>query len=101
MRESRVIDGVPRVVAEESGLAFMLFLHHGRRELKVREMCDGAVGQNGPKTVVNELLHFLAQEGGMFDGRTVAPTFDAGLLGLKGPRGGRKWAPAPRGHATG
>ena len=80
--ERRVVDGVPRVVTEESGLAFALFFHHGGRELKVREMRDGTVRQNGPKTVVNELRHFFAQEGGMFDGRMVAPMFDAGLFGL-------------------
>ena len=53
--ERRVIDGVPRMVTEESGLAFALFFHRGWRELKVREMRDGAVRQNGPKMVVNEL----------------------------------------------
>ena len=45
-------------------------------------MRDGAVRQNGPKTVVNELQHLFTQEDGVFDGGTVAPTFDAGLFGL-------------------
>ena len=47
--EHRVIEGVPRMVTEESGLAFALFFPRGWRELKGGEMRDGTVRQNGPK----------------------------------------------------
>jgi hypothetical protein len=43
---------------------------------------DGAVGQDDPETVIDELGHFFSEESGVLDGGTVAPAFDAGLFGL-------------------
>jgi hypothetical protein len=48
-------------------------------------MTDGAVRQDGPKLVVDELGHLFAQEGGVLFGGAVATPLDVGV----GPRFGR------------
>ena len=88
--ESGLVDGAPRpgpgVVAEQSGLAFTFLLDGGRGQHQVLLVSDQVIGQDGPEPVLDELGHFLAEEGSLLGGGGVAPTLDALIFLLESPR---------------
>jgi hypothetical protein len=54
VRQRLLVHGVPRMVAQQTGLALPLLLDGRRRRLQLGEVTDQAVRQNRPETVIDE-----------------------------------------------
>ena len=95
VRQGFLVNRIPRMVTQDSGLAFPLFLDGGRRQHKRGERAHLAIMKNCPEAVLDELGHFLSEELVVLDSRLMAPTLDAQILGLGRPGkiGCQDWDP--------
>ena len=90
MGKGGLVDATPRpwpgVIAEQARLAVAFFLDGSWGEHQILEVADLLVRQGDPESVLDELGHFFTEEGGLLGGRGMAPSTDALVLLVKGPR---------------
>jgi len=96
VRQSFLVNRIPRrMVTQNSGLAFPLFLDGGRQQHKRGEREHLAIGKDCPESILDELGHFLSDELVVLDSGLMEPTLDAQIFGLGRPGkiGCQDWDP--------
>ena len=87
-RESRVVHGVPGVVAQEPRLSIAFVFDGSGRELQRGQVPHLGVREHHPEFVFDELGHFFAEEVGVLCRGAVAPLCYTLVAALRGPRFG-------------